>query len=71
MPTATRTEMTIAMIEEMIKRCVAEALKYYKANRNHRPIMESGTNMKMIMEMATKMVMRMDWVEEMEMETSM
>nr|GEU91317.1 reverse transcriptase domain-containing protein [Tanacetum cinerariifolium] len=71
MPTATRIEMTLVTIEEMIKRRVAEALKYYKANQNHRPIMESGTNMKMIMEMATKMVMRMDWVEEMEMETSM
>ncbi|GJW64098.1 putative reverse transcriptase domain-containing protein [Tanacetum coccineum] len=41
MPTATRTGMTPAAIEEMIKRCVAEALEAYKANKNREPTMES------------------------------
>ncbi|GKG62057.1 hypothetical protein Tco_0623774, partial [Tanacetum coccineum] len=42
MPTATRTGMTPAAIEEMIERRVAEALEAYEANRNRGPTMESG-----------------------------
>nr|GEY41738.1 putative reverse transcriptase domain-containing protein [Tanacetum cinerariifolium] len=42
MPTATRTGMTPATIEEMIKRHVAKALEAYEVNRNHEPTMESG-----------------------------
>ncbi|GJV63556.1 putative reverse transcriptase domain-containing protein [Tanacetum coccineum] len=41
MPTATRTEMIPATIEEMIEQRVAEALEAYEANRNYRPMMES------------------------------
>ncbi|GKC04171.1 hypothetical protein Tco_0995781 [Tanacetum coccineum] len=42
MPTATRTGMTPAAIEEMIERHVAEALEAYEVNQNCRPTMESG-----------------------------
>nr|GEX79526.1 reverse transcriptase domain-containing protein [Tanacetum cinerariifolium] len=42
MPTATRTGMTPAVIEEMIERRVAEALEAYASNRNYGPTMESG-----------------------------
>ncbi|GJY77077.1 putative reverse transcriptase domain-containing protein [Tanacetum coccineum] len=41
MPTTTRSGMTPAVIEEMIERCVTEALKAYEANRNRKPTMES------------------------------
>ncbi|GKG33092.1 hypothetical protein Tco_0430602, partial [Tanacetum coccineum] len=41
MPTAIRTGMTPAAIEEMIKRRVAEALTAYEVNRNCEPTMES------------------------------
>ncbi|GJV19528.1 hypothetical protein Tco_1368548 [Tanacetum coccineum] len=41
-PIATRTRMTPATIEEMIKRHVAEALGAYKVNINRGPTMESG-----------------------------
>ncbi|GJS23397.1 reverse transcriptase domain-containing protein [Tanacetum coccineum] len=39
MPTATRTRMTLAAIEEMIERCVDEALEAY---RNREPTRENG-----------------------------
>ncbi|GKA78010.1 hypothetical protein Tco_0784547 [Tanacetum coccineum] len=51
MPTATRTRMTPAAIEEFIKQRVTEALESYEANRNRRPMMESGMDMRMEMEM--------------------
>ncbi|GJR89931.1 putative reverse transcriptase domain-containing protein [Tanacetum coccineum] len=51
MPTATRTGMTPAAIEEFIKQRVTEALESYEANRNRRPMMESGMDMRMEMEM--------------------
>nr|GEX32845.1 hypothetical protein [Tanacetum cinerariifolium] len=42
MPTTTRTGITPATIEEMIKRHVAKALEAYEVNTNHEPTMESG-----------------------------
>ncbi|GKA53165.1 hypothetical protein Tco_0746480 [Tanacetum coccineum] len=42
MPTAIRTGMTPAAIEEMIERRVAKALETYEANINCGPTMESG-----------------------------
>ncbi|GJS05895.1 putative reverse transcriptase domain-containing protein [Tanacetum coccineum] len=51
MPTARRTRMTPVAIKEFIKQRVTEALEAYEANRNCRPMMESGMDVRMAMEM--------------------